>query len=330
MPATLDMFEYANDAAVQAEYARSDSGEFADQIQPLTPSAGYVIGEIGTGKQFWCEQGFQLQSNRIVTALEVKEGVDQGATSGNWYLRIETDNEGKPSGTLVHANATVTVAPPGIATIVKGTFATPVALLANVQYHLVVKCDPQAANAYWSFYHNNTASYPYGGAVHAQDGVWGAESATEDLYFKVYSTYPLQCTSEATIKTQGSYSLKGGTGLTASLNDTLTRTIDPTIDLTGKALWKFDLRALRTGANIKVAIHDAGGTTTDVTHTILASNEFESVSVDISEVSDANKDAIDSIIITVVDADEPNIFYIDNMRAEDLAGGNPIFFGANF
>ena len=87
---------------------------------------------------------------------------------------------------------------------------------------------------------------------------------------------------------------------------------------------------MRTGANIKVAIHDAGGTTTDVTHTILASNEFESVSVDISEVSDANKDAIDSIIITVVDADEPNIFYIDNMRAEDLAGGNPIFFGANF
>ncbi|NVM23683.1 MAG: hypothetical protein HWN68_18135, partial [Desulfobacterales bacterium] len=43
----------------------------------------------------------------------------------------------------------------------------------------------------------------------------------------------LQCFSEAAIKQQGSYSLKVQALTTGSLNDTLTRTISPTIDLTG-------------------------------------------------------------------------------------------------
>ena len=40
--------------------------------------------------------------------------------------------------------------------------------------------------------------------------------------------------------------------------------------------------------------------------------------------------AIDSIIITIVNADAENIFYIDHMYAEDAELGNTIFFGTNF
>lgn len=38
-------------------------------------------------------------------------------------------------------------------------------------------------------------------------------------------------------------------------------------------------------------------------------------------VSDANKDAVDKIIITIVNADANNTFYIDNMFG-DTIGGN--------
>ena len=123
----------------------------------------------------------------------------------------------------------------------------------------------------------------------------------------------LQCYSEATIKQQGSYSLKGIALITNSLNDTLTRTVSPTINLTGQDSIKFDIYASRTGANIKISIHDSGGTTTEKTYTVLAANTWETVTWDISAVANANKDAIDQIKITIVNADAENTFYIDNM-----------------
>ena len=129
-------------------------------------------------------------------------------------------------------------------------------------------------------------------------------------------TSTLQSYSEDTIKTQGTYSLKGVAIITDSLNDTLTRTVDPTIDLTGLSSWEFDIYSSRTGANIKVGIHDSGGTTTETTYTVLSADTWEPVTVSISGVSNANKDAIDSIIITPVNADAANTFYIDDMYAE--------------
>ena len=41
------------------------------------------------------------------------------------------------------------------------------------------------------------------------------------------------------------------------------------------------------------------------------------INLDISGVSDANKDAINQVIITVVNADADNTFYIDNLFAVD-------------
>jgi hypothetical protein len=98
------------------------------------------------------------------------------------------------------------------------------------------------------------------------------------------------------------------------LNKTLTKTFDPVKDLSGKTQIKFDIWGLRTGANIKLGFHDSGGTTTESTPTISTGEEFQTVTVDISAVADADKDAIDSLIITVVNADAANTLYIDNIR----------------
>ncbi len=126
-----------------------------------------------------------------------------------------------------------------------------------------------------------------------------------------YSLDSLQCHSEGTIKVQGSYSLKG-ISTTGALNKTLTRTIVSPIDLSKKSFLNFYIRASRTGSNIKIGIHDSGGTTTEITPNILSVDTFQIVSWNITSVTDANKDVIDSIIITIINADAENIFYIDN------------------
>ena len=123
----------------------------------------------------------------------------------------------------------------------------------------------------------------------------------------------LEPVSEDTIKEQGTYSLKGFAKGTDSLNDTLTRTISAPIDLTGLPVIKVDIRASRTGSNIKIGIHDTGGVTTEHTANIASANVWQTEEWNISAVAAANKDAIDSIIITITNADDDNTFYIDNM-----------------
>ena len=136
--------------------------------------------------------------------------------------------------------------------------------------------------------------------------------------------YPpfLQCYSEDTIIQQGTYSLKGIAAITDSLNDTLTRTIGDNLDLSNCDSIEFDIYALRTGSNIKIGLHDSGGTTSEHTANVATSNTNQTESWDISGVADANKDDIDSIVITISNADAANTFYLDDMKwGIDAAGG---------
>lgn len=124
-------------------------------------------------------------------------------------------------------------------------------------------------------------------------------------------SYNLIAGSEATIKSEGNYSLKGVALITDSLNKTLTKTFT-NLNLTGCNQIKFDIYSTRTGSNIKVGIHDTGGTITEITLNITSANVFQTVTWDISAVSDTDKNTIDSIIVTIVNADTANIFYLDN------------------
>ncbi len=85
------------------------------------------------------------------------------------------------------------------------------------------------------------------------------------------------------------------------------------INLSNQTTIKFDVRASRTGSNFKIGIHDSGGTTTEHIVNISVADTWQEESWDISGVSNANKDAIDSIIITITNADAANEIYIDNI-----------------
>jgi len=158
-----------------------------------------------------------------------------------------------------------------------------------------------------------TASYLFSGHLDEIRISKGIARWTSNFTPPTSAYAPLQCYSESTIKTQGSYSLKVIANATSSLNKTLTRTVSPTINLSDQTLSKFNIQATRTGSNIKIGLHDSGGTTTEVTPNIISSSTWQTVTVDLSGVSNANKDAIDQIIITNTNADSDNTGYIDDL-----------------
>ena len=120
--------------------------------------------------------------------------------------------------------------------------------------------------------------------------------------------------SESTIKNQGSYSLKLVAD-TNSLNQTVGRILSPTLNFTDQDEIKFKIRSSRTGTNLKIGFHDSGGTTTESNIAISSADTWEEKTIDISAVANANKDGIDSIIITITNADAENTIYLDEMMA---------------
>ena len=122
----------------------------------------------------------------------------------------------------------------------------------------------------------------------------------------------LQSYSEATIKSQGSYSLKGIAAITDSSAKTLTRTLATAKDLTGVNTAYVDVYSARTGNMIRIGLKDTGGTVTYKIATINSNNTWEAQTVDLSAVADADKDSIYQIIAQVLDAASANTFYIDN------------------
>jgi len=304
---TLDFMEYSSDANAQAAYVSNDAANLqsysestiktqgsyslkaiastsslnktltrtiAPVIEQLTTNDDDFIGDVGD-VEYRPRQSFLLSSSATIDKVIIYISSITGSPSGQVTLRIETDNGGSPgqaTGTLAHANATITFDP----AVGENTLDFTNFTLSAGIYWIVINCDNQATNVKWRIYLNTVGGYSGGRFCHLRDGEWiEVISGAADLKFQVI-TVP--------------------------------------IDLSGQTKWKFDMRASRTGSNVKVGIHDAGGTTTETTPNITSADTIQTVEVDISGVADADKNAIDKIIITPTNADSSNTIYLDYLR----------------
>lgn len=328
MSLELDFYEYPSDAAAQAAYPTSKAtDDFFEETQLVRNNEGAVYGDGGDYE----EQGQEFQVSNTITCVRADISVKKyGSPTDNITCRIETDNAGLPSGTLVHAYATKTLAASGLPTSFTLTefLFNPFTLNASTPYHIVLVRSGARDTSNYIGIGAAGNEYANGELEKLNNGTWENQGSYDMTFRIVRRDTVLQCYSESSIKQQGSYSLKGFADQTNSLNETLTRTIGSPINLSGVQTLKFDIRASRTGSNIKIGIHDSGGTTTEKTHAVSGANSWETVTWDISGVANANKDAIDKIIVTIVNADADNTFYLDNFYAEVLV--NTLFFGSNF
>lgn len=307
----LDYMEYATNAAAQAAYPSSDATVAITQQQ----TTGNLDASFSWDSLTASAQGFKVATpgefTKFIWKLKQYAGGETGTLTGYIY----SDNAGSPNSLLATFSS---IAVNSMTTSYADyTFTGSFMPTPAVQYHMVIEWTGGTAGNV-IYVACAVGGYADGFLNNGTIGSW-TQYATLDFYFYLYQNNALQSYSEATIKQQGTYSLKGIAIATNSLNDTLTRTVSPTINLTGVNTVKFGIYASRTGSNIKIGIHDSGGTTTEKTHAISDANTWETDTWDISGVSDANKDVINSIIVTVTNADADNTFYIDNMYGETAA-----------
>ncbi len=121
--------------------------------------------------------------------------------------------------------------------------------------------------------------------------------------------------SEGVTKTEGDYSLNVVCANGAiTLNDTVTNTISA-VDLTDIDDIYIDVKSNRTGvANFQLGISDsvAGYTWFDVPVSI--ADTWETVTIDISGLTTASKDAITAIALKFTDTDDTNVLHVDNIK----------------
>jgi len=175
-------------------------------------------------------QRITLDTTQTISKVLITFGATAGSPSGQITCRIETDNGSeRPTGTLAHANATNTFTP--TASTENTIEFTDFSLVAGI-YWIVLNCDNQATDVHWIVRYNISGGYSGGWSArwYPLSSTWDDSSQARDLQFKVYTL----CGSP--------------------VNKTLTRTIGSSIDLTGINTIKFDIRASRTGSNIKVGV----------------------------------------------------------------------------
>lgn len=298
----LDMMEYATPEAAQAAYVTNAVNTIIQQ--ETTANDADTLGN-SSGVEYRLGEKLVLTSLTTISQVKLTFVANLGSPSGNVTCRIETDNAGVPSGTLAHANATLTIS---VTPSAENTWSFTNFVLPTGTYWVVWTCDNQSTNNAWQ----SSINYGIAGGRGARsaNGVWGVLTE-RNRTCKIY-ILPLQSHSEATIKTQGSYALKGIAAITDSLNKTLTRTA--TIgDLTDVKTLQFDFKSNRTGSNVKIGLVNTQATT-EITPNVITADTFSTYTWDISSVPNANKNAITSIVITQVNADAPTTWYLDNFK----------------
>jgi hypothetical protein len=327
----LDDMEYASDAAAQAAWFSSVSQyppaqsntyvksttRFNDSYYPhnATNPANSLIGNNNQG---WVASSgtktnqrfhIDLGEAKIIIRIYYENYHNNGAktSSGVQNFTLWGSNESSAFAELTYATDTNWTQ----LTTSQATFDEHTA--ANIADPKYITVTNTTAYRYYAFKFANT----YG--ANEGDNYMGLRRV--ELQKREIISY-----SESTIKEEGSYSLKLVAPKTTSLNATVTRTLSPTFNLSGQTDFKFDVRSNRTGSNFKIGLHDSGGTTTEVTPNIASADTWQEVTLDLSAVSDANKDAIDSIIYTQLNADAETTVYMDYMRtlSEDEGTGGGV------
>lgn len=122
--------------------------------------------------------GFQIKTN--------------GGTPGSIVVRIETDNSGVPSGTLVSSGATTTISPTLITSSyswVMAKFSSAINVTGNTTYWLVLQQPASTIDSAYKVSADSSGSYASGNAATYSSG-WTAVTGT-DLSFIIYDQSPI-------------------------------------------------------------------------------------------------------------------------------------------
>ena len=188
-----------------------------------------IVGDVA-GVETAQAQGFKTDQDVTIKSVELYLKKNAG-TPGDITVRIETDNAGKPSGTLVNATATTTITAFVTTDYAwkEAVFTTVFSLTGATQYHIVLKTAAAANDQNYAWQEDGSSpTYSDGSNNHSEDGgtTWTID-ASSDLYFKLKTgTTHINCVLVTSVG--GTTKMLVGTG-------------DPTSETNGDArIYSFD------------------------------------------------------------------------------------------
>lgn len=322
-----DLMEYSSDELAQASWVSSDGDSSEELIDSYSETNQNEEVSVHGDNRDWAGQKIILASATAISKIKFYLKKINSPT-GNCNAQIFAESGGVPTGDALATSENVDVS--GLSssyTLITFTFATPYSASSG-NYCIAIHYDSGDSTDYIMAGLDSTSPTHEGNAFYYDASGWHAVGSW-DLIFYLYGIPDpnLQCYSESTIKVQGSYSLKIVAVETGSLNDTLTKTLTDYLDYSIMDVIKFDIRASRTGSNIKLKIHDTGGTTSEHTINIASADTWQTETWDISGITGTNRDTIDKIIIEIVNADSANTIYIDNLYTQAMIEHSYPFIG---
>lgn len=153
------------------------------------------IGDSG-GNEFRKAQSFQISILANVDSADLYLVDGPTSPTDAITVRVETDNgSGFPSGTLVDANATGTIAAASVTgsyQFLTCTFNAPFSLLASTTYHLVASVPNQSNDVRFHWGVDNGGLYTSGKAMSSTNGgAWADTGAGNyDLLFRINGEAP--------------------------------------------------------------------------------------------------------------------------------------------
>ncbi len=188
----------AGDYCVFVEYTGGNSSNYVNMgMDSSSPThSGNLIRVDNPDVNTWLGIGiydtiFYLYSNSYnITSDKIElQLVRSGSPSDNTILRVETDNAGVPSGTLIDANATVTVASSGISTSyewVTFTFPASITIPLGTTYWITLGRDGTRSTVNRIMWVSGTEAFSYAMAIQGS-GTWDTASYTG--YFCDFRVY---------------------------------------------------------------------------------------------------------------------------------------------
>lgn len=292
----LDYMEYDDDDLAQAAYVSSE-------VSTIDVGSSAIERGVSSTDYTLISAVNPVNSSGTITLIDVYMNAEGNIKIGAFYI---------VSGSTLKCRSVVDL---GVLSV--GFHSIPVSLTVVAGDYLgCFVADP--AKVEFSVASGSTMYYAAGDKCVVNNQTAYSSVSPRALSFYGW-TLSLQSYSEDTIKQQGAYSLKVFAEQTSSLTETLTRTFDPVINLSDRLEIKFSARASRTGNQFKVGIHDSGGTTTEYAVNIAEVDVWQEEIWDISGIANINKDAIDEIILTILNADVANTIYIDEIYTPSVS-----------
>lgn len=179
------------------------------------------VGSANPYGVYWYAQTFEATSTYLASSVKIKSYTQGTPPIATVYIHDTHPETGEPTGSAIATGTQNTSGWPtteGTRDFNEITFTTPVILVDDEVYAIVIKTDGDVSNSVKWQYNNEAIAYEDGASWQSTDSgstwnYWVGEGANRDLLFQVWgevdATYPVMTTNAATNVTSSSATLHG-------------------------------------------------------------------------------------------------------------------------